>query len=400
MARRVRRIRLGMATELKSTRGPTYVLAPALMATGAVQVVAALIISAMPAIVSALTQSGRLDDAMAGYVVGFDLTSQVAGTVLYLKYGRRISWSTALSTGILLMVAGNVLSCWSGSSAALLATRLVAGIGAGAVRAACLMAFARAANPARAIAVLNVAQIVSQGAAFATFPWLTHALGWFGPYLALSVLGIATLGTARWWPRLEYAANVSSRPLAFGRKGTVCIVAVFLYFLAQSAVWAFAEAIGIGAGQSLFGVTSALEFAAFAGIAAGGVVFVISSRWSTGQSLFAGLAVTLIGLYLLTINAGFWPFALGLSLFNFAWCATTPFEFAIAAAADQRGNTAAAFSASDGLGMAAGPAIAGIMIAAHRPLALDIVAGACTTVSIVLFAFANAQSKTLRSKPL
>jgi DHA1 family inner membrane transport protein len=380
-----------MAIDLNSSPRPTHVRAPELVAVGAVQVIAALIISAMPAIVSALTRSGRLNDAMAGYVVGFDLASQVAGTVVYLKYGRRTSWSTALSTGIVLMVAGNVLSCCSGSSVSLLATRLIAGIGAGAVRAACLVAFARASNPAGAIAGLNMAQIVSQGVAFATFPWLTQSLGWFGPYLALSVLGIATLGTARWWPRVEYPTNVRSRPLAFGRAGTLCIVAVFLYFLAQSAVWAFAEAIGAGLGR--FDITAALEFAAFAGLAASAVAFVISTRWSNVQSLVAGLAVTLVGLYLLTIHAGFWSFALGLGLFNFAWCATTPFEFATAAAADERGNTAAAFSASDGLGLAAGPAFAGMLIAAHRPLVLNLVAAACTTVSIVLFASANGKPR-------
>jgi predicted MFS family arabinose efflux permease len=358
-----------------------------------VQVIAALIINAMPAIVSALTRSGRLDDAMAGYLVGFDLASQVAGTVIYLKYGRRARWSAALSTGIILMVAGNVLSCCSGSSAELFATRVAAGIGAGVVRAACLVAFARASNPARAIAVLNCAQIASQGVAFATFPWLVRSLGWFGPYMALSVLGIATLATAHWWPKLEYSATALSKPFAFGRTGTLCILAVFLYFLAQSAIWAFAEAIGVSAGQSSFYVTTALEFAAFAGVVAGAVVFAISSRLSVTQSLCAGLAITLIGLYLLTINSGFWPFALGLSLFNFAWCVTTPFEFAIAAAADEQGNTAAVFSASDGLGLAAGPAIAGMMIAAHRILTLNFLAAACTIISIVLFVLASGQGR-------
>lgn len=89
------------------------------------------------------------------------------------------------------------------------------------------------------------------------------------------------------------------------------------------------------------------------------------------------------------MNAGFGPYALGISLFNFAWCATTPFQFAIAAVADEQGNTAAAFSASDGLGLAAGPAIAGVLISEHRALTLNILAALLTMLSIALFAFAS-----------
>jgi hypothetical protein len=262
---------------------------------------------------------------------------------------------------------------------------VVAGIGAGILRSACFLAFARANNPARAIAGLNVAQIITMVAAFATFPWLTRTLGWFGPYLALSVLGILTFASAPWWPKLGRSENTTPVSLAFGRAGTVCLIAVFLYFLAQAAVWAFAEAIGAGVGQSSSAVTSALEISAISGIAASGFAFVVSTRLSIAQSLTIGLCLTLAGLYLLTINAGFWPFAIGLGLFNFAWNATTPFEFSTAATADGSGNTAAAFSAADGLGLAAGPAIAGVMIAAHRPLTLNIFAAVCTAVSIALF---------------
>lgn len=283
------------------------------------------------------------------------------------------------------MVAGNSLSCLSQSTLELLATRLVAGIGAGVVRSACFVAFGRARDPARAIALLNVAQIVSMAAAFATFPWLSSVVGWFGPYLALSLLAILTFVTAPLWPKLGRSKDAARVSLAFGRAGTVCLVAVFLYFLAQAAVWAFAEAIGAGLGESSSHVTWALELAAFSGIPASAFAFVISTRISIARALIIGLCLTLAGLYLLTINAGFWPFAVGLALFNFAWNTTTPFEFATAAAADDAGNTVAAFAAADGLGLAVGPMLAGMLIAAHRSLTLNIFAAICTGISILMF---------------
>src|ERR1700722_3236418 len=116
--------------------------------------------------------SGRLDVAMAGYVVAADLAAQVAGTLLFMRYGRRLQWSTAVSAGLALMAVGNLLSCFSQSTSALIAMRLVAGCGAGIVRSGCFVAFARARDPARAIALLQVAQSFAGVAAFATFPWL------------------------------------------------------------------------------------------------------------------------------------------------------------------------------------------------------------------------------------
>jgi len=361
----------------------------ALVAVGAVQVTGALILNTMPAIVGALTRSGRLDSSMAGYLIGIDLASQVAGTILFLRHGRSFPWHMTLTSGIVLMAVGNALSCLGSTSAALFATRLIAGTGAGVVRAACLVAFARARDPARAIAGLNAAQVLSQGMAFATFGWLTSSVGWFGPYLALSIVALGGLGTSFWWPKLEHSSPIRSRSFAFGWSGSLCLVAVFMYFAAQSAIWAFAEAIGTGANQSTTHITYALECTTLAGIAATPVVFALSSRLTVRQGLVSGLTVTLVGLYLLTVNLGFGPFALGLSLFNFAWCLTTPFEFAVAAVADKQGNTAAAFSASDGLGLATGPAIAGLLITQHRALTLEVLAALFTMLSIALFAFAS-----------
>lgn len=369
--------------------GQLAVPALALVAIGFVQVTAALIITAMPAFVSALTNLGRLDPAMAGFVIGVDLAGQVAGTVVFVSYGRHVRWAGALTLGIAPMVLGNLLSCLVSTTPELLATRLLAGIGAGVIRSACFVAFARAKDPARAIALLNVAQIVSSAAALASFPWLTRVVGWFGPFLALSVLGVLTLASIPWWPKLNRSEDSAPMSLVFGRTGTVCLLAVFLYFLAQAAIWAFAEAIGAGVGESSSAVTVALEFASLTGIAASAFAIVISGRLSVTQALIVGACLTLTGLYLLTVNAGFWPFAIGFSLFNFAWNVTTPFEFATAAAADTTGNTAAAFSAADGVGLAAGPAVAGMMIAAHRPLSLSVLAAICTVISIVLFVCIN-----------
>jgi MFS transporter, DHA1 family, inner membrane transport protein len=363
---------------------------PALLATGIVYVTAALFNGALPGIVTALTDLGRLDAAQAGYVVAADLLAQVAGSLLYVGQGRRLRWSTSVSIGLVVLVAGNVLSCFAPSALAMIMTRLVSGAGAGVLRSACSALFGHAANPARAIALLGAAQVTGMSAAFAVFPWLTRAIGWYGPYLLLSALGLLMFATAPWWPRKFTADHLASISLSFTRAGVLCLAGVFLYFLAQTGVWAFVGAIGAARGTPSDTVSSALAYIAVPGLAASAVASAASARISVRSALIIGLSLTLAGLSLLTISGGVWTFAMGVALFYFAWCATVPFQFASAAACDRHGNTAATFLAADGLGMAAGPAIAGTMVVRQGTLALVVLAALCTALSIALFLMSDA----------
>jgi predicted MFS family arabinose efflux permease len=201
----------------------------------------------------------------------------------------------------------------------------------------------------------------------------------------LSVLGVLMFATVPWWPTKLQSEQTPPVSLSFGRAGTVCLIAIFLYYVAQAAVWAFLEALGTTVGQPTDRIASALALVGIPGVAASLLVSVVSKRLSLRQGLLIGFGLTLGSLYLLTVHAGMWTFGLGVGLFYFAWCGTVPFQFASAAASDLSGNAVAAFPAADGLGLAAGPAIAGAMVmqlGTHSVVALAV---ACTALGIGLF---------------
>ncbi len=361
-----------------------------LVAAGMVQVTASIMMNTLPAIVEALTEIGRLDAAQAGYVVGTDLAAQLAGTIVYMSQGKRMRWSTSVSIAIVLMALGNVLSCFAPSAGALLLTRWVAGGGAGVLRSACLVLFSRARNPTRAAAFLGAGQVASMSAALATFPWATRAVGWFGPYLMLSILALLLFATAPWWPK---QLTVDDRPpvsLSFGRAGIVCLVATLLYYAAQEGAWGFLAAIGTAAGEPASLVGSALAFVGIPGVMAALTASAISARVSIRSALILSGCLTLTALYCLTIRGSTWTFPLGVGLFYFAWCGTFPFLFAIAARSDRGGNTAAAFVAADGLGLALGPTICGTLVVRSGPLAVVIFAGLTILISLMLFSLSHA----------
>jgi predicted MFS family arabinose efflux permease len=367
----------------------------AFVAATAVELTTGLVINALPAIVSALTDAGRLDAEMTGYVVGIDLGAQVAGGVLFLGPGRRRRLSTSFAFGLALVVVGNALSCLSVSTPGLIATRLVAGLGAGAVRSAYFALLSFAASPSRAVARLTVAQIVVMSGAFAIFPLLTHRVGWYGPYLFLSVLGAAMFATIAWWPRKVPVEPAESVSLSFGSAGVICLMGVFLYWVAQDGLWAFAEAIGVAMGQSRTAITTALSFVGIPGGAASLLAYLVAPRISTPRALTLGLCLTLVSLYLLTVDLGAWTLLAGLGLFYFAWCATAPFAFAAAVECDPKRNTASAFIVAVGIGVAVGPACAGNVVQNRGTLTLLALTALCTTASIALLLLAVAQGKRL-----
>ena len=322
----------------------------AFVAATAVELTTGLVINALPAIVSALTDAGRLNAETAGYVVGIDLGAQVAGGLLFLGQGRRRRLSTSLSFGLALVVIGNALSCLSVSTIGLIATRLVAGLGAGLVRSAYFALLSFAESPSRAVARLTISQIVVMAAAFSIFPLFTHRVGWFGPYLFLSILGTVMFATLSWWPRKVPLEKTESVSLSFGSAGVVCLLGVFLYWVAQDGLWAFAEAIGVALGQSRTAITSALALVGIPGGIASLLAYVIAPRLSTTRALTLGLCLTLSSLYVLTLHLGSsWTLLVGLGLFYFAWCLTAPFAFAAAVECDPKRNTASAFIVAVGL---------------------------------------------------
>ena len=365
------------------------ILIRAFIAAGAVEVTAALILNTLPSIVGALTDAGRLDPAMAGYVVAIDLAAQVAGTLLFMRESRRRLWSTCFSAGLALMVIGNLLSCATLTVGGLIATRVIAGIGAGILRSAYYVLLARARDPARAVAILCVAQILSSAGAFAVFPLLIGAAGWYGPYLAVSGLGIVMFATAPWWPKQLGGSRGTPMSLAFGSTAAVALVATLVNFAAMEGAWGFMEAIGKGLGESKAAIGTALTLAAIPGILAMMLVPVISARISVARALMLGLCLTLVSFYMLTIETRCWPFGMSLGLFYFVWNLTIPFQFAAVAASDPSGAAAAAFPAADGLGIAAGPAVAGVVVLQYGTPSLLVVAAGCAAISVAMFVAAS-----------
>lgn len=375
-----------MSTPLKVRLAqPGVISNAAFIATTAVELTGGLVINALPAIVSALTDAGRLDVAMAGYIVGIDVAAQVGGGLLFLSHGRRRWLSTCLFFGLALVLSGNVLSCFALSTVMLIATRLVAGCGAGVIRSAYFALLARARDPARALARFNVTQTVVMFGALSLFPRLTHIMGWLGPYVVLAALAALMFATARWWPKEIQSQDVDSMKLTFGRAGAVCLFATFLYFVAQVGLWAFAEKIGETTGAPMSSISLAVAFAGIPGITASLIASVVSARTSMARALMLGLCLTLVALLLLPTGWGFWPMAAGLSLFYFAWCITIPFTFSVAVASDRKLSTASAFIVAVGLGAAAGPACAGKVVLEHGTFTLIILSACCTMTSIGLF---------------
>src|SRR6185437_952976 len=106
-----------------------------LLSAAILGLIATVVAAVLPMLVSAWQTALGFSAHEAGYIAATELFAQVCGTVLFLRIDRTWSLRRCAGLGLAVMVVGN-LACARGEHLwALLASRLIAGLGGGMVRA-------------------------------------------------------------------------------------------------------------------------------------------------------------------------------------------------------------------------------------------------------------------------
>lgn len=164
-------------------------------------------------------------------------------------------------------------------------------------------------------------------------------------------------------PTRSPSAEGPRRPLGFNPRTAWTLARLFIFFIGQAGTCTYLAPLGEEHGISPAIISSTLTWLNVAGLV--GTLGPARSRsicrrcrrsapWqalpSSPFSLF--FRCTLPSL----------PFAVSACCFYFAWCASLPFQFTIIARCDPNGAAGAAAPAVDGLGLACGAAVGGVLI--------------------------------------
>jgi predicted MFS family arabinose efflux permease len=173
----------------------------------------------------------------------------------------------------------------------------------------------------------------------------------------------------------------------------LAIIALFIFFAGQGALWTYLAPIGAYRSIPVAGVTQALTLLNFAGLAGALGVGAMAHRVNPRIALLTLLAteiISIVGLFNVHSSVGFIASA---GVFYFSWCASFPFQFTVIAQSDRSGRASAVVPAADGLGLAGGAAVASVVLPTLGLGSAGWICAAASIVGITLYIWSATLSK-------
>lgn len=324
-----------------------------------------------PLLIGALIDSVHLDPSRAGLLGSIELAAvALASFVLAPRMGT-ISRRALSVAGGALAVCGYGGSVITGTFTGLALCRIVAGVGAGTVLSIGNGAVSACRNPERIYAHMTIAGTLAFTALLAVLPLAITRFAYRGAYGGMAVVALALLPLLRWIP--DTIASNDPRPARETirvKLGLATLAAAALLFFSQSAVWAFAERLAVGARlrHELIGVV--LAGSTLAGLGGAALASRIGTVSGRTLPLTAGIVATGATLLALAYAATPLQYSAIITVNGVAYLFMVPYVLGVAAALDPLGRWAAATVGAATIGAALGPGIAGPVVEAAGYVAL------------------------------
>jgi predicted MFS family arabinose efflux permease len=275
----------------------------------------------------------------------------------------------------------------------LLVLRVVAGLGAGLVVAVCYVVLGQSKQVDRNFSLYLLCQGLFSAIILKALPSLARAIGVAGIFALLAALYAVALALCRFLPPGRYASGArisGARPSFAAWTG---LGAVLAFFIAQGAVWAYLELIGVRSGVDASSVATGLALSTLVGMSGPLAAAILGSRFGRALPLLAGSCMALIALALLSSSMDAIRFALAACLFNIAWNFSIPYQLSALAAVDSTGSVVGWAASASFAGLAIGPPIAAVALDAEGSVGvLWLSAGLCV---LSLSGFVPALSKNV-----
>jgi predicted MFS family arabinose efflux permease len=353
-----------------------------------------------PVIVAALIEAG-LDTQEAGDLGTIELTTLAVTSTVVMPLVTWVSHRRIMVFGTVMAVVGLAISMASEGFAAMALGRVLTGGGSGLA-----ISGANAAVAARGDAERVFALIWTAGGA------VTAALAFGLPFVAadgnypmgfgvLLVLCLAGLPLMRWVPHsrapvhepIESAPDTSGRvagdPAAslgaiFTPAAVLALAGIFVYSVAETALWSFGYYLPVEAGVPEELVGAILSSTVLMGLAGGAFAAWLGTSRGRMTPIVVGSLVSVAGRWLYIESSTTELVFLAGLLWGLGFYFVSPYQVGLLAALDRTGRLAVAAGGATNFGYALGPGVAGRVLESFDPSAFLYVVAGGTALSLVL----------------
>ncbi len=323
----------------------------------------------LPGLVNALAGGIGFSDAAAGQIVALNGYGALCGSGMAIFLLRRIRWRPLLLLCLPVLAAMDISSVWLNTVDEMLSWRFAAGAIGGLAFGLVVAQLAKQTNPDRAFGTLLFLQFSLGSVVMVLLPTLEAQFGadavfWLMAILSiLSLLLLLALPASIEQPTRPTAAAVNPLARRHWWHATLLLLAIALYQLAASAIWAYVGLIGLAAAISPAHVNSNIAATGLLGLLGALLPIVAGQRYGRQPWLLASITLSVSAAILLNFASQHWLYLLAMALLFFAWPAIQAYLFAVSAALDGSGRLATSATLVASVGLATGPLMASQLLA-------------------------------------
>ena len=318
-----------------------------------------------------------VNESQAGFIISMEMAGLTLGSVIFFAISH-FNWRRILSASLGLMIVANMALMLVENLPVFLVCRFIAGLGSGMVMTLTIQVVGMMQDPDRVYGMWTLGQLSLGTLGLMFFPAVIEISNINTVFLIWAIMALVLVPSIRFYPCARDADLTAGTPDAGRRRtslGLLCLAGLFVYYGGQAGVWVYLERLGVSWGIAGDSVAHILFLSLLAAIA--GAVLAILLGHSLGRVLPLSLSMALsaTSILFLIFSSGVGMFTFAACLFNFAWYLFLPYVSAIIAALDQNGRLLTGLAVTFPAGLAAGPAIAALLIGSSENLVACLVYG-------------------------
>lgn len=372
----------------ESPRDPAKPRDPLSLVVGAIaaQVIGGLVAQMSAFMVGGFMDGLKLSERDAGFVASVEFLTLAVTAIAIAPVLPRFSYRRVGLVAVASALLAQGASIFSASLASLALLRSLAGVGEGALYAVSLSIVAsRSRNPDKIYGYFCSVWALGSVALFPIGGELTAAFAHHG---ILALIAGVTLGLA---PLLLLIPDARARRSGDGAAadtapaspllGVMTLAAIVLYLTASAAIYTFSTPLGERTGLDTSAVGYALTITTLVGFAGAAAATALNVRWGRVIPISGFCAGFILVALALCLWRNSTAYIAALVASGVIYYFSLPYLFGLAAALDGSGRWAAAAGSAYLLGFAAGPLVAGGVIAEAGYAGLAVVCVAITAAA-------------------
>ena len=323
----------------------------------------------LPIWAGVFTEVFSFNSRQVGLLLSADMTANTIAAFSARYWIHRCHWRRVFPFAVLLTVIPNLLCGMAESFEMFLAYRYVAGLGAGMMGVFMYATIRAAKNPDREFAYAMALQVFVGALCLNGASWLWMTWSAASVFIMTGLVALLPMMCYHALPRsnpltgnlgsdnkLINSSAVISRTALFG------LMAVGLFFASMNSIWSFMERLGDSEGFATEFIAFTLSISLLFSFAGALVPAWLAGRMKRIITISVGYVCLFVAIFAIGRHPAATTYLAALCVYNFFYSFVIPFQNGWVASLDRSGRTIVLLPVLQGIGIATGPVLAGLVV--------------------------------------